>query len=637
MNAFVATATQDNASIVTFVKEHVGDTIDGDLVDFFLLAVVDFAAEEFPISGLDAMKWLDYGRSDNFKRFCKKHLVEDVDYKVLLRAEENPLGGRPAEDFRFTVESFKDLCMLAGTDQGRRVRGYYRALEKVHGEYFKRMHAETRTLLITSAEDARIQREDDVHRALMNGMKGRAVTYLAVVKHLDDGWFIVKVGETDDVDDRSKSLNTQYGRARFVHMLACLRAHKLEQHVRRHPALAQYRDREHFNSIETFKANDDIYNKIKKVMDKEHVVYNTLDREEELEMRRLIVREGELELNKERLVVDAAVADAAVADAATRALDAATRARDTDDRIASRTVAAAHLDAVRVMNRDNPREKHFFEMYKLAHEAYLAIATGERPTVEQPVIVAEDIDQGVADTAVAGESIDEDAASPQVVGFPVPTVRRRFKHWIQQYHPTTLALMNVFEGTNHAVVHIREGAPQNLTDAAREKKVYCSYRWAEVDRDGDPSVPQDIGPSANTKPCRTDRIARLADDLLTVQEVFESQMKAADAKGVTNSAICQMVKKSKPGHESSRWLRWRDVPKPMQDEYLARATLPGKPKRNGRAVVRIDPVTRKDIERYDTAGDVIIRFAIGWDTLREACDGLSKVPVKGFLWRWADA
>ena len=94
MNAFVATATQDNASIVTFVKEHVGDTIDGDLVDFFLLAIVDFAGEEFPIPGEEAMKWLDYSEKGSFKRFYMKHLVEDADFEVFDRPVKNLLGRR---------------------------------------------------------------------------------------------------------------------------------------------------------------------------------------------------------------------------------------------------------------------------------------------------------------------------------------------------------------------------------------------------------------------------------------------------------------------------------------------------------------------------------------------------------------
>jgi len=145
-------AAQRNAAVIAYVKEHVADAVDDEMVDFFLLTVVDFAGAPFPIPGDEAMKWLDYGRSDNFKRFYTRHLVLDVDYKVSLRAEVTPSAGGPVpEEVHFTVDGFKDLCAVAGTDQGRRVRGYYRTLEKIHAQYFIRAQLESDAQLAASA------------------------------------------------------------------------------------------------------------------------------------------------------------------------------------------------------------------------------------------------------------------------------------------------------------------------------------------------------------------------------------------------------------------------------------------------------------------------------------------------------
>jgi len=89
-----------------------------------VLAIVDFAGEEFPIPGEEAMKWLDYSEKGSFKRFYMKHLVEDADFEVLDRPVKNLLGGRPTDDVRFTVDGFKDLRLQVSlrADQALRWR-----------------------------------------------------------------------------------------------------------------------------------------------------------------------------------------------------------------------------------------------------------------------------------------------------------------------------------------------------------------------------------------------------------------------------------------------------------------------------------------------------------------------------------
>jgi phage anti-repressor protein len=618
MDIIAHPSTEENASLIAYVRGHVDDSIDPDIVDFFLLTVVDFADVEYPINGEDAMKWLDYGRADHFKRFYTRVLVENVDYGITPRSGGNSTAGRPSMEVHFTVDGFKDLCMAAGTDQGRRIRSYYRTLEKIHAQYFVHSHATARQLLITSAEDARLQREDAVHEAIMSSRKaGVSVTYLALVKRIDDEWFILKVGETDNVFQRKQSLSSQFGRIRFLHALDCLDAHGLEQEIKKHPTFVQNKTRDYFGSTETALVNDDIYSKIKAIMDKLHPTFNIRSPVEELEMRRLIVQEDSNNLERERLEkVD-------IQDSNTRALIARRDAQICDTLTSELRASSKRVDDIAAMIREHPRELHLFEMFKIANaelsknrELLGAIATAET--------------RSAPDTTAS----DESQKASTSVSCPLPDVKRRFKNYIQQYDADTFKLLNYFEGPNHAVVHMGEGAAQNLTDAARAKTVYCGYRWAEVEKTADPKVSIDIGATVKIQKCRTGLVARLSDDLLSVSEVFESQMAAAAKKGCTNSAICQMIRKTKPGHESSRWLWWRDVSPGMQQEYLKRATLPAKPQRNGRAVVRIDIATRQDIDRYDTAAEVIVKFAVGADSLKSACDG--RTPLKGYLWKWAD-
>jgi len=217
---------------------------------------------------------------------------------------------------------------------------------------------------------------------------------------------------------------------------------------------------------------------------------------------------------------------------------------------------------------------------------------------------------------------------------PVPGPKRKFMNYIQKYDAKTFELLGWYEGPNHAVTVMGEGSAQKVTDAARAKRLYYEYRWEEVPKGEDQTKRRDIGPTSASQTCLAGLVAKLSDDLKTVEEVYESQQAAATANNCTPPAISKRVMTS-TGNTSRRWLMWRDVTSEMQQEYLQRHALPAKPRRNGRGVLRLDPVTRAVLETYDTAARAKSAYGMGADSLKAACDGASVHTLKGFLWKWA--
>jgi phage anti-repressor protein len=50
----------------------------------------------------------------------------NVDYlKVIAKSGENPLGGRPEQEYHLTLDMAKELAMVENNDQGRQVRRYF--------------------------------------------------------------------------------------------------------------------------------------------------------------------------------------------------------------------------------------------------------------------------------------------------------------------------------------------------------------------------------------------------------------------------------------------------------------------------------------------------------------------------------
>jgi len=54
----------------------------------------------------------------------RKKLEDNIHYKVFLRTQENPLGGRPTQEYLLTPNGFKQLCMAATRPRPRQVREY---------------------------------------------------------------------------------------------------------------------------------------------------------------------------------------------------------------------------------------------------------------------------------------------------------------------------------------------------------------------------------------------------------------------------------------------------------------------------------------------------------------------------------
>jgi anti-repressor protein len=69
--------------------------------------------------------------SKNYSRWCKTNITdnefadENIDYEVFVIKEENPLGGRPTQDFKLTASFAKKLSMTAKNEKGEQARDYF--------------------------------------------------------------------------------------------------------------------------------------------------------------------------------------------------------------------------------------------------------------------------------------------------------------------------------------------------------------------------------------------------------------------------------------------------------------------------------------------------------------------------------
>jgi phage anti-repressor protein len=97
---------------------------------------------DYPINLETAVKILGFAHKKNAKRTLENNFIEGEDYKVqLLPREQNPnrkdLGGRPEEEIMLNMDTFKNLCMLVKTPEGKAARKYYVKLENINNNIIK--------------------------------------------------------------------------------------------------------------------------------------------------------------------------------------------------------------------------------------------------------------------------------------------------------------------------------------------------------------------------------------------------------------------------------------------------------------------------------------------------------------------
>lgn len=230
----------DNLLEELLVKEFTTDEQQLFVKNFKLYLQYGLDNKEFVISGDEICEWLDFTQKIHFKRLLKKHFIIDTDYSVeiLLSTNEKQKGsgGHNKEKIMTTVATFKALCMLRDTDKGRRTRMYYTKMEEIFFNYMNIKHQNTIKTLMKNAEE---KLEIERHNHLKKAYKDRPSVYIA--RRVAEQNNIVKLGETDDIDDRIGTLRSENGEMRMLDVYPCICPHEFEQFLLHHHHIAPRR------------------------------------------------------------------------------------------------------------------------------------------------------------------------------------------------------------------------------------------------------------------------------------------------------------------------------------------------------------------------------------------------------------
>jgi len=103
---------------------------------------------DFPVNLDHVYKDMGFANKGNAMKTIKSNFTKDEDYKlILIPREKKQNAGRSEHEIMLNIDTYKTLCMLVKTPQGKEIRKYYVKLENIYNGIIKKEIENTQKLL----------------------------------------------------------------------------------------------------------------------------------------------------------------------------------------------------------------------------------------------------------------------------------------------------------------------------------------------------------------------------------------------------------------------------------------------------------------------------------------------------------
>lgn len=173
------------------------------------------AEKDYPINLDDVFKIIGFANKGNAKRALENNFTLNEDYKITIIPKDK--GKFTGDKIMLNTNTFKNLCMITRTPEGKAIQKYYIKLENIHNkindENMKEQFYKLENNYETKLQELTIQKSLDKQNILLSQFhKAGSLVYIIKVKSFDDGKYIIKIGESrDGITGRWNEFKTKYG------------------------------------------------------------------------------------------------------------------------------------------------------------------------------------------------------------------------------------------------------------------------------------------------------------------------------------------------------------------------------------------------------------------------------------------
>ena len=589
-----------------YIEQKINDTDEKIFSAHFALYIQHDGQENtYPIDFDDVWKWCEFTQKRNAKRVLEKNFIKDKDYIInnktlLLQDNDNKTsllpkdeqynetrGGQNKELIMLNIDTFKEFCMKASTPKSKIIRSYYIKLEKIFMTFTKEQ--------LEYSKNQNKALEIAKNKTFKDAYTKQYVVYTMKLQSFENGSYIMKIGKTDDIKDRTTAISALYGCNPIVIMdvFVCSNNYALEQYLHKHPDIECCKYTELINnkvsSTEAYLIqNNNKYNRIKRIIEEKIPFYDYKNIEELKEKNKLYelqVKEKELEFNEKLYNENPELLK---------------------NLINSKNIKYEFYSKL----MDNP------DLFIKFFDSKKQEATNNTPTLTPQTTKTTD--------NIVRNNVVKDCG-------PL----------VQVYDGKDLTkILYVFNGITDAVRKMTDANDIKATisytgikNAAKKNEIYKGYRWNLISRNElDPKKVFKLEESHIPRTKLERLVAMLNEDKTIVEKVFLQQKEAGEYIQKCASVISIAIN-HKTMVDSKYFILWDMVEKQLQDKYLEQNKLPvlGH-KLSGKQIQQIDPKTNKIIKTFFSITDLCKSFKISSKTAKKYAE--NNEIFKGFLWRF---
>jgi len=434
---------------------------------------------DFVIDLDNVWKWLGFGQKVNAKRILEKNFVIDKDYKILLcqlaKQTSNTQGGHNKETFMLNVDTFKKICLKAGTKKADEIHDYFIKMETILQEILVEESEELKKQLLeledkkTQEYNVKLDKQKSLEREkilLKEYAASGALFYVIKVKTFDNGTYVVKVGESRrGVLDRYKEHKTKYDECLLLDCFAINKSKDFETFIKEHEHIRGNKVTDlpgHETELELFLIGKNLsYQTLLNIINNNIKYFNNNDTNKlELEIQQLKLMLEMKTTNNDNLLIK--------------------------ELVYTVKQMSSKIDTLENINKDI--------LSKLN-----SMQTKTTTNFNQPLV----------------------------------TVGPR----LQKINPESMTIVKVYESVAECLKEYNFKVKRPSIDkAVKENTVYNGFRWAFVDRNLDANIIHNLPQTKQTKTQNLGYIAKMNKEKTEILNVYLDRKSAASLNGYTSSS-----------------------------------------------------------------------------------------------------
>jgi hypothetical protein len=475
---------------------------------------LNYDKNEFVVDLDHVWTWLGFSQKIRAREVLERHFEIDIDYKNFAFSTEKAKdtqsfarsieraktydekrGGHNYKKIMLTIKCFKYLCLNAQTKKAGEIHEYYMKLEEVLHEvmeeeaieFKKQLEQKTEQLtqkteqLEQKTAELKVIPEQEKHKLIMKqyGAINGSLIYVARIKTLDNGSYIIKIGESrKGVRNRYNEFKVKYGsQTIFLDAFLVNNSAGLEKFLHGHDLIRP-------NKVTDLKGHE---------------------------------KENELFLIGQNLSYQ-------------------TLLKVIEDNSSRFEYSFAEFEQLRMENETLKLEIAMLKSDRPIVQDYSVLK--ELHTMNK-LFMNKVNDLDASNKNILSQLNAMQTKTTTKFDTPDPHIGPR----LQKIHPETLQLVHVYETVTEAMKDNSAIKRPSVNKAIRENTVYQGFRWQLVDRELDPQTIHQLEPTKKTRPQNLGYIAKVNKEKTEILNIYINRKTAAVQNGyASTSALDTPVK-----------------------------------------------------------------------------------------------